>query len=353
MKKENKPSDFFHAVTQSFLKAEESSKSLTEFFYTIGRQNIRLRFAGSALVSLITPALEHLRTQPTPDINLTIYLWDSASTGVPIPATPWTQKDYLPRGEIRGFNSKQIRTTFHLGSGIFNMLDLASGKALFWIRDYRFVPYYETGSPLRAILSAWMSTQGYQLTHAAAVGTPEGGVLIVGKGGAGKSTAALACLDEEKLIYAGDDYVLLDSDPEPYVYSLYNSAKLNADHAENFPHLLSLASNKNKLETQKALIFLNRHYHRKMCRGFPVRAIVAPHITGLVQTTFQSSSSAKALKTLAPSTIFQTPGSGPDTFQFLSRIVKRAPSYILYSGRQLSGIPSAILSILSCLKYGD
>ena len=352
MKKDNRPLDFFRAASQSFLQAEASAKNLIERCYSVGRQKIRLRFAGSALVPLITPALEHLRIQSVSDYDLTICLWDSASTGVPMAAAPWTQKDFLARGEIRGFSNEQFRTTFHLGSGIFNMLDLVSGEALFWIRDYRFVPYYESGSPLRAIFSAWMSTQGYQFAHAAAVGTPEGGVLIVGRGGSGKSTAALACLDEEELIYVGDDYVLLGGDPEPYVYSLYNSAKLNADHAESFPHLLARANNKDKLNSQKALIFLNQHYPQKMSSGFPLRAIVAPQISGLSQTTFQKSSAAAAIKALAPSTIFQIPDSGSETFQFLSRIVKGVPSYKLHSGRKLSGIPSAVLALLAGSKHG-
>src|SRR6185369_13029821 len=42
-------------------------------------------------------------------------------------------------------------------------------------------------------LSAWLAGQGLQVMHAAAVAFGGRGVLLVGPGGAGKTTSALAC----------------------------------------------------------------------------------------------------------------------------------------------------------------
>ena len=61
--------------------------------------------------------------------------------------------------------------------------------------------------------------KGYQLVHAAAVGSEAGAVLISGKGGLGKSTTALSCLGKG-LTYVGDSHVVVQLDPFPRVHSL-------------------------------------------------------------------------------------------------------------------------------------
>ena len=78
-----------------------------------------------------------------------------------------------------------------------------------------------------------MEASGRQLVHAAAVGTDEGALLITGRGGVGKSTTALACL-EAGMQFLGDDYVVVGLDPEPQVYRLYGSAKLTSNSSSAF-----------------------------------------------------------------------------------------------------------------------
>jgi hypothetical protein len=218
--------------------------------------------------------------------------------------------------------------------------------ALFWIRNTMLLPYYETGAPLRDIFS-WLARQHeLQYAHAAAVGTDDGAVLLIGKGGSGKSTSALTCLQHSGFHYFGDDYVLIKHTPHPYVYSLYNSAKLNADHAENFPHLLKYASNLDKLDTEKALIFIKDIFPEKIYHQMPIKAIVLPHVTGLQNSSYTSTSAAHALRALAPSSMFQLPGSSQNTFQYFSQLVRKVPAYILHAGTDFYQIPETIISIL-------
>lgn len=87
-----------------------------------------------------------------------------------------------------------------------------------------------------------MEKNGCQLLHAAAIGTEEGAVLITGKGGIGKSTTALSCLQSGPYYFA-DNYLIVRLEPEPLVYSLYCTAKLNADHVKNFPEFFKLVQN--------------------------------------------------------------------------------------------------------------
>jgi hypothetical protein len=172
------------------------------------------------------------------------------------------------RKEIKHYNSDRIRTSFHIGPNILSLLDTKQNLGVYWLEDVCQIPYWEHGSPLQTILNWWTSNHHRQYVHAGAVGTSTGGVLLAGKGGSGKSTKALSCINSE-LTYASDDYCLVASEPTPYVYSLYNTAKLKgAADLQRFPHLAPLISNAERLNEEKAIIFCRNITQKKLYRAF-------------------------------------------------------------------------------------
>jgi hypothetical protein len=334
---------YYQSVYDHFSSAQQKT-SVVERSYIIGGRRIRLSFAGPALLSL-TRAIEHLATDDHSDPDLTICLWDSESTGQRMIARPWQEDDFLARGVIQGYNTERIYTAFQHGSGAVNVLDKERNLAVFWAPDSN-LPYWEYGSPLRSILHWWLLSQGLQLVHAAAVGNASGGVLIGGKGGSGKSTSALACL-ESNLSYIGDDYTLLSTESGPVVHSLYNSAKLNSDHVQRFPALLPQVANPDRLADEKALLFVHEHDPAKVATRLPVRAILLPRVTGLPDTRLKRVSVAAALAALAPSTIFQLPRAGNEALKFLATFARNLPCFSLEAGTDLSTIPPAIEGLLA------
>lgn len=343
---DNKPLTFFNTAYRVFQEAEQSIENPTYRYYSIGGLTIRLRFAGSALVPLITPALEHLAILQSATPSLTICLWDSESTKTFMPPPPWLLNDYSARGEVKDYNDDLIFTACNKGSGALSVLNKKTNVALWWIRNASHVPFYESGSPLLTILHWWLQQHGRQIVHAGAVGTKESGVLLVGKGGSGKSTATIACLNSE-LFYGGDDYSILSTSPAPYVFSLYSSGKLNADHIIKFPHLLPVISNADRIDVEKPLLFLNKYYPHKMIKGFPIKAIFLPHITGLPETTLSSTSHAIGLKALAPSTLFQLSFANQFAFYEIAKFIKQVPCYYLNLGTEIHKIHEVILKFLS------
>lgn len=339
------PQAFFRTVHQTFERAEHAAGETIVRHYTIGGYTVQFRFAGAALVPFLTPALAHLSaaTQVTP--HLTVYVWDSASTHTGMPPCPWELHEQNPRGEIAGYNTAEIRTAYRTGSETLSLLDLRGNIALYWTYDARALPYYECGAPFLALLHWWMESHSRQLVHAGAVGTAEGGVLLVGKGGSGKSSTALSCL-EAGLSYAGDDYCLIAVDPEPYVHSLYNSGKVHAADVPRFSLLSSALSNAKRLDSEKGLYFLYSCFPQRIACGFPLRAILLPQVANSQDARLLRVSPATSLRALAPSTIFQLPGAGQQTFSMLSRLVQRLPSYIFAVGSDRARIPAAILRIL-------
>lgn len=337
---------YFQEVCAAAARARDVAGDVSDHFLDICGYTIRLCFAGSALVPKIVPALAHRSTKTGGTPDLTIRLWDSFSTGVPLPRAPWEEAHvFAGRGEMWGINEDRIHAIFEpLENVQFSILDAESNSAVYWVPEASGVLYYESGAPLRSILHWWMRRRGLQFVHAGAVGKPSGGVLVIGKGGSGKSTVTVACLDTN-LLYAGDDYVLVSSGPVPFVYSLYNSAKLEPEHlVKTFPRLSSLVSN--SADDEKALLFLQHANHSvKLASGFPIRAVVRPRITNGSNARLLRLSSASALAAIAPSTVFQLRWAGQRDFQAMSELVKQLPCYVLEIGTDLSAIRDAICSL--------
>lgn len=334
---------FFEAVCKAWEEAG-CRHGIVERFFQIGGYTLRLCFAGDALVSLLTPALEHLEVPPAP-AALTIRVWDSKSTGVAMPPPVWSASDMQPRGEVSGWNEGAVRLTYHPDPDTVSMIHEDKALAVFWIADAAHTPYYESGAPVRSILHWWMSRQSLQLVHAAALGMPTGGVLLAGRGGSGKSTTALACLNSD-LLYAGDDYCIVSAGSVPVVHSLYNTAKANGDDVARFPYLVHAVTNASKLAEEKALLFLHRFAPHKLLVEFPLRAILVPRVTGGRETQAVPVTSTEALRALAPSTIFQLPGAGGDTLRFLAGVSSAVPCYRLELGTDIAAIPAVITKLL-------
>ena len=126
-------------------------------------------------------------------------------------------------GHVRGYNEGTIRTALGANIHTLSMLDKDRDLGFYWLHQACPLPPYERAAPLRAIFHWWFQDRGFHVLHAGAAGTDGGAVLLAGKGGAGKSTAALACLGAG-LSYLGDDHCLVKQNQDPCVYSLYNSA---------------------------------------------------------------------------------------------------------------------------------
>ncbi len=340
---EEKAERFFDRIYAAAAGAAPDNEIRYDF--RIAGRTVRLIFAGPALVERVVPALRHLRCAPA-DADLTVRLWDSESTGQAMPPNDWAPEDYLEHGLIRGYNTDNVATAFNMGSGTLNMYRADTKTAVFWTRSAETLPYYETGAPLRNVIFWWASRFGLQYAHAAAVGTDAGAVLLVGKGGSGKSTSALSALLYSRMDYLGDDYVLIGTDPVPRVYSLYSSAKLNADHIGRFPQLLEKVSNRERLRTQKALMFLAEQYPDRIVGERVLKGVVLPRVTGRPRSACRAANASEALRALAPSSIFQLPNRSGSVFGYFGNFVRKVPAFHLDAGTDFARIPEVLTSIV-------
>jgi hypothetical protein len=340
-----KPAAFFSVVHRAFEDAERVAGSVIRT-YGMGGHSIQLRFAGPALVPAVTPALEHLAACADRPPALTICLCDSVSSGAELPPPPWKGVDYSSGGDLWRLTNKRFKLLFQPDVGILNMLDLEEDLAIWWVRSPDDLRFYEKASPVRNVLYWWMCSHDRQMVHAAATGNSYGGVLIGGKGGSGKTTTSLICL-ESGLLYAGDNYILLSEESAPIAHSVYNSCTLHPPHLHSqFAWLVPRASNLSKLESEKALIFVQEHYPRSVTTDLAVKAILLPEITGQRAAKLRRISAAQCLVLLAPSSIFNLPTAGADDFRYIARFVRRVPSYVLELGSDMSAVPELVTGLL-------
>lgn len=338
---------FFDEVIHSYKKAASASGGQLNQFYKIGGLSVCLSFAGAPLVPFISPALEHLRSEKEEKPDLKVYMWDSASTGIPLPLSPWASDDCIQQKKAWHFQNHRFHILYRPECHTLNILDKTSLRASFWIDDFKNLPQYEIGSPLLAVFHWWFNLNDIHLIHAAAVGKPEGGVLIGGRTGSGKSTTALSCL-LSGLQYLGDDYCLISDSPSPYVCSLYSSAKLNTEDARRFPDLKPAAIDLPGLEKErKSVYFLHSLFPRKTLRSFPLKAVLIPKQKGNGSPRIKKVSSASGVMSLAPSTMFQLAGYRKQLFENLGRIVKKVPNYLLELGEDPAQNGAVISDFLS------
>jgi hypothetical protein len=338
---------FFRKSYDRFFQAKNAAGE-NNFYYRIAGTTVCLKFAGDRLVPYLTPALEHLRLTDVSSADLTICVWDSDSTNVEMIPPPCTKDCFTDRGDIWGFNSRRIKAAFHWIECSVNLMDLENKIGIYWVQTAKSLPYWVMASPLRTLFHWWMENNGCQLLHAAAVGTENGAVLITGKGGVGKSTAALSCL-QAGLFYIADDYVIATLDPKPTVVSLYSTAKLNADHVANFPDLSQYVNNAEKLDQEKAVIFLHPDLGRKLMFEMPLKAILTPKFADHLDSRIKSVSRWDIQRAMSFTTMSQLPYVGHHTHKYISRLASSLPHYILEVGKDFTKIPVAISEFLSDL----
>lgn len=321
--------------------------------YVMAGQTIAVETAGAGPGEGEFRAMEHLATSAEEAADLTIRLLEEADAGDALPEVPAalctpTEDANSEGGAVHYFDSPTLRVSRQHGAHgtELTMLDKETHRGL--VVSRRHPPYARTNavhaSPLRNILSWWLTSRDAVVAHGAAVGTRDGGVLLCGNGGSGKSTTAMLCV-QAGLLYAGDDSVVLTGLRRPVVHSMYRSAGLRrgsvlptADagtHEGPFPSFRS----------SKDLILLSSH-PGPVVTHFPLRAIVRLRVTDHQDTHVGPATGMEVLEALAPSTVCQFTGDAQERLDRLAAISAAVPSYTLALGHDVRQVAAGVQRIL-------
>ena len=335
-------------TADAFARAVDAA-GCDERWLVVAGLGVRLRFAGPALVDRLLPALAHAVSDSRLDTGLTIDLFDSASTGIPFDCGIAPDERGGTADEAGGqwlIAADGLTAAFHGLSGVLSAIDSGGERAFWWIEDAAQVPWFEQAAPMRTIFHWWLRRHGVQFLHAAAVETARGGVLLGGKGGSGKSTAALECA-VNGLGYVADDYCLLAPGARPRIHGLFSTAKVPAATAERFPRLVGALDAARRLDAAKAVYFLETHPGIRVSSGCEARALVFPRIVDRGGVRFTRLPPAQAYAALAPSTLFQLPGSSPDDARRIADLVRRLPAFAAEIGPDIAEVPRALEELMA------
>jgi hypothetical protein len=334
--------EYFAQLLDRFELASAAVGGADDLELEMAGLRVRLRAAGDGLRAGLLAPFEHLACREVGDPDLTISLFDTASTGIEPPAPLWEPIAAAPGPTpVARLRSERACVLAAAGSRGLTAALLAEGVAVFHLPDAAAIPASERAAPIREALQLLMAERGRLMTHAGAVGRDGRGALLVGRGGSGKSTLALSCAIAGMDIVA-DDYVLLEPDSLT-AHAMQSTAKLTEDSAARLgipAGAIDAAGFEPTLEgPAKALVDIRGIAPGRMKRRLEIVAVVAPAVPpeSSLEPSLRRISAGDALRAVAPSTIVQAGFGGDGSLATLADLVRRVPGYSL----ELSPEPAA------------
>lgn len=342
------PRAAFAAFHQAFDLARTRAGKTVERDFRIGGHLVRMRFAGVGLVAPLTAPFSHLAVPGEGEPDLVIGVWDSSSTATELPVGAGDLEEHHQSAMPGSLASDGIFRSYSRPDPGLSMLDLAASQALYWLPDATQVPYEDRSAPFRGILNWWMSHHGRQFVHGAAVGTDRGAVLLVGRGGSGKSTTALSSLIRG-MLYVGDDYCLLSMDGAPRAHSLYSTAKLHGRNLARLPELREFVINADRLGSEKGVLLLNERFSEQIVERLPLVAVVVPEVARVAIPELKACSRAGALAALAPSTLLQLSSARPQALRTMADLIRSLPPFSLSLSTDLAANADTLRDLIDRL----
>lgn len=336
------PDLFFNEAREASRRALEKNGSAAERRFRIAGLPIQLQFAGGAMQEFVLPAFRHLPEEaPSVEPALSVTVWDGASADLPMPFPAEVWNDCTAWGEMKSLRGTHVHASRLMDVGVYSAANLRTQQAVYWTNASALVPDYARAAPLRSILHHWMRSRGRIFLHGAAVADRGECVLLIGKGGSGKSTTALLCA-YAGWQYLGDDYCLASLADGPRMHSLYASAKLTADQSARFPRWQKTGNALQDTQSGKTILFLDADSGVSLIPQGNLRAIVMPVITGSPRTEIVPESPLAMWKALAPSTVLQLPGANQEDLTLMKSLVESVPGFRLNLGIDFEDIPGII-----------
>src|SRR5262245_19107803 len=235
----------FAAVRDGFERARDRCGS-ADMRFRFASYDIRLCVAGGALARAMQAPFAHLRTDENGAApHLAIDLWDSSESGVAeLPADharaggrTWDLSDSMLGDSVLAVSADARFVSYTVRRRVA-WLDRHDGRICGWFPDGNDLSLHQRGKPLQMLLAIWASDRGLHPMHAGLVGRALRGVLLPGRTGSGKLTAALAAL-QDGYSYVGDDWIAVGRGDDGYAvgHGLYGTATLESQHAERFARL--------------------------------------------------------------------------------------------------------------------
>ena len=340
--------DFFNRALDAQERAEMLAGVSVRRRFRLASIDVEFRLAHPTLESLFCDALAHIEIAAIGEPDFSFHIWDESLSDVEPPLPCWGREDLLAYGEIPAFIDAERYLYVDLDRAMVSAANRRLRRAVVWIRSPAHLAESERAAPQPFLLNWLASEAGYFTVHAASVGRPEGGVLVVGRSGAGKSHTAIACLDSD-LLYVADDRCLLGTKGRPESASLYSTARLYVEDVHRFPFLQGNTKNTIQNQYGKVVFFLNAIVPERLAPGFPIKAVLLTQPSGRRDTKVETALAGSALLFLGSDNALRVPSVGRVFLARLASTLRSIPCFRLETGTDISQIPSKIAALLDML----
>ena len=325
---------------------EAASSEHQELHLRIADCPVRVRIAGARWAQIVRAAMGHLAIPGSPASALCIDVWDAEESGVPrvMPAqSEVSAPPILMRTSEDGHQVGEEREHSLI------WLNRPENRIIGCVESTRLLNLDERARPFHKLISAWLEKNGIQFVHSGLVEHGGKGVLFIGNGGAGKSTASIACL-RSGMGYLGDDFLGLGMERGRFIgYGLYASCLLNVHHIKRFPDLEPLGHAPNHAYEDKFVLYLTSAFSRGLKQRATVDALVLPRVVEREFSSFMPATKAAALKAIAPTSVMYLPRPNRTAFERIAKLVENTPCFWLDLGRQIDSIPEAVKALVDTL----
>lgn len=334
------PENYFRYLQNQATLARQQLDSPLEIDYRLLNKRVRFRYTAPILLERFAPPLAHRKITQEGDADLIVDVWDSYTSGIPF-QRPYLVQDKKQR--VPYLNTDDFSAMYHQLDHGLTILNRRTGHAIWAMLDYRLIKSHVNNH----LFQMWSVDQGALLVHSACVSKDDNAILLVGSSGSGKSTTALVCL-ASGLQFLGEDYCFVHMNSQhPCAESLDNTAKLTEWSAKHLPELLAHTRFPADAENEKTILSLYPAFQNQIIPTSQLSAIVIPQITHQPNTAWKPASSALALKTMAPSTIYQmSETSHQFHFKAMVRLARQLPAYELLLGTDINQVAPAIASLI-------
>jgi hypothetical protein len=142
--------------------------------------------------------------------------------------------------------------------------------------------------------------------------------------------------------FISDDYLALALDPEPRVYRLYSTAKLDPRSLNLYPDLTARCRTVHQPGFDKVVLFLEDGYRRQLRESLPLKLVLKPNISEVPETTLGLAEPREIERALASETLMHLPHAGVQTVEFLDRVSHKVPGAAIQLGTDRARIVTAI-----------
>lgn len=245
-----------------------------------------------------------------------------------LPLAPWTDAAFAPEAFHATLRAAGLRAEYPFQDGIWRLWDVGTRRGLQWCASVERLPPWDGSAPLRQHLHWLLEDRSMRLAHAATLGLGDRGIVLFGRGGAGKSGTTLAGL-AAGLSTVGDDYIALGNDPAPLAKPLFRTMKQDRDGLSRIPQLAAEMAGhaenwRGKVEFDAGAVFEDAFVD-----VLPIRAAVIPRIAHLAKPALVPTRAQAVMLSLMTSNLHQFAGERDDGMPFFARFLKDMPCYRL------------------------